>query len=130
MRKLKNLVLIDDDEIFTYLTKKTIDQSELVETLKIFNNGKYGIDFIKRCVVDKTDLPDVILLDLSMPIMDGWNFLEEFAKVKTVKKIKIYICSSSISPQDVDRAKTYGIDYIVKPITKDKFREIVNKLFA
>ena len=65
-----------------------------------------------------------------MPIMDGWNFLEEFAKVKTVKKIKIYICSSSISPQDVDRAKTYGIDYIVKPITKDKFREIVNKLFA
>jgi CheY-like chemotaxis protein len=77
-------------------------------------------------------LPEIILLDLSMPVMDGWQFLDAFTKLnpKIGKKITIYICSSSISPDDVTRSKTISAvtDYIIKPITKDKLIEMIAKL--
>ena len=77
-------------------------------------------------------LPDIILLDLSMPIMDGWQFLDEFVKInpKIGKKITVFICSSSISPDDVARAKSINAvsDFIIKPMTKDKLIEIIKNL--
>jgi CheY-like chemotaxis protein len=79
-------------------------------------------------------LPEVIFLDLSMPIMDGWQFLDEFTslslKTDKTEKILIYICSSSISPHDITKAKEISsvTDFIIKPVTKDKLAEIVMSL--
>lgn len=132
MKNPKKLTLIDDDDTFVYLTKKTIEQTNLVQLIKIFGNGLDAIHFLEENKSNPEALPEIILLDLSMPVMDGWQFLDAFTKLnpKIGKKITIYICSSSISPDDVTRSKTISAvtDYIIKPITKDKLIEMIAKL--
>lgn len=132
MKTIKNLTLIDDDDIFVFLTKKAIESTNLVEFIKVFGNGLDAINFIKENCDDVDSLPEVILLDLSMPIMDGWQFLDQFTKLipKIEKKITIYICSSSISPSDILLAKKNNAvsDYIIKPVTKEKLTELIKGL--
>jgi CheY-like chemotaxis protein len=131
MTTLKNLTIVDDDDIFVFLTTKIIEQTNLVDLIKVFGNGLDAINFLKENKNNVDALPDIILLDLSMPIMNGWQFLEEYNKLNPTigKKITIYICSSSISPDDITRAKTISevSDYIIKPITKDKLIDLIKK---
>lgn len=132
MTTIKQLTLVDDDDVFVFLTTKMLEQSKLVELIKIFDNGYDALVFLKENMDNVEVLPDVILLDLSMPIMDGWQFLEEYVKIHPVigKKITIYICSSSISPDDINRAKAINevSDFIIKPMTKDKLMEMIKNL--
>ena len=132
MTTLKTLTIVDDDDISVFLTTKIIEQTNLVDLIKGFGNGLDAINFLKENKNNVDALPDIILLDLSMPIMNGWQFLEEYNKLNPTigKKITIYICSSSISPDDITRAKTISevSDYIIKPITKDKLIDLIKKL--
>lgn len=131
MNRIKTLTLIDDD-IFVFLTKKIIQQTNLVDLIKVFGNGLEAINFLNENKNNLEELPEIILLDLSMPIMDGWQFLVEFSKLnpKIGKKITIYICSSSISPDDISQAKAISevTDYFIKPITKGKLIDIIKNL--
>lgn len=132
MNRIKNLTLVDDDDIFVFLTKKTIEQTNLVDLIKVFGNGLDALNFLKENKNNVSTLPEIIVLDISMPIMNGWQFLEEYTKLNPTigKKITIYICSSSISPDDINRAKTISevSDYIIKPITKDKLIDLIKTL--
>lgn len=132
MRPIEILALVDDDDTFVYITKKVIEKNSDVREIKTFSNGLDALNFLKENINDKYQLPEIIFLDLSMPIMDGWQFLDGFENIKSpnTKKIIIYICSSSISPYDLERAKNINAvkDYIVKPITKDKLIEIIHCL--
>lgn len=129
---IKSLTLVDDDDVFVFLTKKIIQQTNLVELIKVFGNGLDAINFIKDHIHHPDALPEIILLDLSMPIMNGWQFLDEFTKISAGigKKITIYVCSSSISPDDIARAKTISevTDFIIKPITKDKLIDMIKSI--
>jgi len=132
MNQVKTLTLIDDDDIFVFLTKKVVEQTNLVDLIKVFGNGLDALNFLKENKDNVDVLPEIILLDLSMPIMDGWQFLEEFTKLNPYigKKITIYICSSSISHDDITRAKSINevSDYIIKPITKNKLIDLIKTL--
>lgn len=132
MKLIKTIAIIDDDDIFVYITKKAVEQTNIVQQIKVFGNGKDAIDFFKENTDNPDLLPEIILLDLSMPIMDGWQFLQEYTKIKPKiqKKITIYIVTSSISPEDMKKAKSIDAvsDFIIKPITKDKLIEIIKKL--
>lgn len=132
MNTVKNLLLIDDDEIFTFMTKLIIEKTNLAEQIKVFANGQEAIDFLKQSVTHNEMLPDIIFLDLSMPVLDGWGFLDEYIMLKPQfgKKITLYIISSSVSPGDHERAKKYSdvSDFIVKPMSKDKFIDIIKNL--
>lgn len=132
MKKIKLTYLIDDDEIYIFTTKKLINKIDFCEEIAVFQNGKEAIEAIKFTLRNKNELPDVILLDLNMPIMDGWQFLDEFIRIKSEKQIKIYIVSSSVDPSDIERAKTYNMvsNYIVKPISREKLHEITEEVFA
>ena len=126
----KTIFIIDDDKLFVFLTRKSIEETNLVTDIKEFGDGQVAIDYLKE-IIGKTDaLPDIIFLDLSMPVMDGWEFLKEYQVLepKLKKKIKLYIFSSSISPHDIERANNIGsvTDFIIKPLSKEKFKEVLN----
>lgn len=132
MKQIKTITLIDDDDIFVFLTKKTIELTKLVELIQVFENGLDALNFLKENKYNIDRLPEIILLDLSMPIMNGWQFLDEYIKLNPYigKKITIYICSSSISHDDITRAKAINAvsDYIIKPINKEKLIDLIKNL--
>jgi CheY-like chemotaxis protein len=96
----------------------------------VFSDGEEALDFMLDNL--HKELPDVIFLDIDMPIMDGFEFMEEYVKIKPKlgKKITIYMVSSSVDPVDIDRAKKISeiTDYIVKPITQDQLTYIIGEL--
>ena len=129
--------IIDDDKIYVNLVKKIIEIKKLSENLLIYKNGKEALDYFKEIMENATDedkLPDIIFLDLNMPVMDGWEFLNEFIKIKNKlhKKITLYVVSSSIDPRDLERAKSFNLvtDYLIKPIELKKFEKIFEKTAA
>lgn len=132
MIPLKKLALIDDDDVYVFLTTKAIEKTNIAEVTNVFNNGWDALNFLKENADNPDLLPEIIFLDLSMPIMDGWQFLEKYVKLspKIATKIVIYICTSSISPDDIIKAREIGSvsDFIIKPIPKDKLIEIIKKL--
>ncbi|SDS42948.1 response regulator [Gramella sp. MAR_2010_147] len=136
-QKVELACIIDDDKIYVNLVKKIIEIKKLSENLLIYKNGKEALDYFKNIMETATDedkLPDIIFLDLNMPVMDGWEFLNEFIKIKNSlnKKITLYVVSSSIDPRDLERAKSFNLvtDYLIKPIELKKFEKIFAKTAA
>ncbi len=132
MSLIKNIFLVDDDATFVFMTKKIIRSTAIDSEINEFPDGEAAIDFLKDHLDHTEALPDVIFLDLNMPIMDGWGFLEEYVSLepKMKKKVKLYIVSSSISPHEIERAKQFSSvsDFIIKPLVKEKFIEIIESL--
>jgi CheY-like chemotaxis protein len=118
MKKINLACLIDDDPVHVFLSKKYLKKTGMIENLMVFQNGKVAFDNLTAIVQEGGELPKVILLDLNMPIWDGWQFLDEFIKIPTKEEITIFILSSSISQRDIDKAREYNqvSNYIVKPI--------------
>jgi CheY-like chemotaxis protein len=123
MFKLDTILLIDDDFTTNYLHKKIISKSEIDFPIEVALNGKEGIDKLLALNDTITDSNAFVLifLDLNMPVMDGWNFLEIFKEIQPTLNYKtnLYVLSSSINPDDKDRAKRdpQVIDYFSKPLT-------------
>lgn len=132
MKKIDTICLVDDDNFFLFLTQKVIEGANLVNQVKLFPNGHEAIEFLKSAQVNKEELPEVILLDLNMPVLDGWGFLEEYLLIQPDlgKKITIYIVSSSIDPADFERARSISAvtDFIVKPVSKEKLLEVLRNM--
>lgn len=130
MKKIEIIALIDDDPAFVFITEKIIEKTNHFKEVKVFDNGLNALNYLKENLNNDIHLPNIIFLDLSMPVMDGWQFLDEYAllEIKNKSKITVYICSSSISPYDITRAKNISevTDFIIKPITKEKLTEIVS----
>ena len=129
MRKVDIACIIDDDPIFVFGTKKIMKLANFCNGFMVFHNGEEALDHLKPIIESNNDsLPDVILLDLNMPVMDGWEFLDEFVKIPCEKEITIYIVTSSIDPMDMDRAKDYDniSNYLIKPISAQKLQEILS----
>jgi len=126
MKKIETACIIDDDEIYTYAVKKIIAITEIASKTIFFANGQMALDFFRDNLTHAENLPDLVLLDINMPVLDGWQFMDEFCKLLISKKISIYIVSSSIDEADFKRSCCYRqiTDFIVKPITANKLREI------
>lgn len=122
--------IIDDDQIYVFGLRKLIDFHKYSKNLLVFKNGAEAIKYMKPLITSSDELPDVILLDINMPVMDGWQFLDEFVKIKPLikKKITIYMVSSSIDEADLERAKTYEevSDFIVKPVKAEDLEKMLS----
>lgn len=123
----RTVCVIDDDKIYVYGLKKLINIKQLCSNLIEFPNGKEAIDFLAN-PENINSLPDIIFLDINMPVMDGWDFMESYAKIKPQlgKKIIVYMVSSSINDDDILRAKKISdiSDYVIKPVNADKLIEL------
>ena len=125
------IALIDDDKIFQLTASKTIKSTEITDRILQFLNGEEALKFLNQNIADPTSLPDYIFLDINMPFIDGWMFLDDFKiiKSKLTKPISIYMVSSSIDPRDMTRARSNENvkDYVVKPVTREKFMELLKQ---
>ncbi len=125
MSVMKNFLLVDDDYIFNFLNTKMLERIGIANKIDSVLNGKQALDLLNTCSLDSIALPDIILLDLNMPIMDGFGFLEAFNNVTLPSKenVRIVIVSSSADPRDILKAKTLGASkYLSKPITEESLR--------
>ena len=129
MPKFNHVCIIDDDPIYVFTTRKLMEVSNLSKYIEIFKNGKEALDTLKPRIEVGEKVPEVILLDLNMPVMDGWEFLDAFVPPNT-EKIIIYVVSSSIDPADMKKAKEYShvSNYVVKPITPQRLKALFDEI--
>lgn len=127
--KFNDVFVVDDDKIFHLIIKKLLLNNNINVEPEFFENGLQAIEEIKSKLDKKEVIPDLILLDINMPILDGWQFLEEFKVLKSriEKEICIYIISSSDHTVDRNKANDFKDeikDYYLKPITIEGLRSI------
>ncbi|MDI5897488.1 response regulator [Flavobacterium yafengii] len=126
----KAIWVIDDDAIYQIIVNKIIQRSEMFSTITSFKNGKEAIDTLHNRLDNNDIIPDIILLDINMPIMDGWEFMEKMGllKSKFSKNITVYIVSSSIATEDKNKSKTYSdiLGYLSKPVTMNDLELIAS----
>lgn len=125
--------IIDDDNMYVNLVKRIVEAKNLCKNLMVFQNGKDALNYFEAILtnLNKRTIPEIIFLDLNMPVMDGWEFLDNFTKIKNKlgKTITLYIVSSSINPVDIERAKSINTvkDYLIKPVTIEDLETIFLK---
>ncbi|RZK78031.1 MAG: response regulator [Pedobacter sp.] len=127
MKTIDLACVIDDDKIYSFGIKKLMSITNFCKEVISFVNGKEALDYLVPLVDDPQALPDVILLDLNMPIIDGWQFLDEFVQYKLAKEVTIYIVSSSIDVADYDKAASYSVisNFYVKPVRTADLHEMM-----
>jgi CheY-like chemotaxis protein len=129
----KNILLVDDDKIFNFLSEKTISSLGLANEIHFASNGKEALDMLDQYRQGLLDKPDIIFLDLNMPIMNGYEFIEAFAAMDLPDKhlITIVILTSSADPRDLEMAKELGIKYYFnKPLSKEEIKKMIGQEFS
>ncbi|MFY0650967.1 MAG: response regulator [Cyclobacteriaceae bacterium] len=126
---MKRIAVIDDDEVFQLIIQKQIEMQNVeCEILKFFN-GEEAINYLIENIGHSEKLPQLIMLDVNMPIKDGWEFLEEYSQLTKVvrESIKLYMVTSSVIQSDIDKAKNDQniIDFVSKPITNNQLKNML-----
>lgn len=123
------VALIDDDKIFQLIASRSIRAGNFQGKILQFNNGEEALEFLEQHADNHDELPDVIFLDINMPVVDGWGFMEDYIQLKPrlKKTIRVYMISSSVDSRDISRAKSFEDirEYISKPVSQQKFAEIL-----
>lgn len=119
--------IIDDDEIFRFILETNLKSQNLVSQIRSFENGEQALQPLIDAIKSNT-YPAVVFLDINMPVMDGWLFIEELEKhfQSLPRGMKIYMLSSSIDERDSGRAQHHNLitDYLVKPMQKGKLARL------
>jgi CheY-like chemotaxis protein len=132
--KLKFVVIIDDDNINNYICTRLINLTGLAERVQSFISAQDALDFLKEAIKtnNTSNFPDLILLDINMPVMNGWEFLEEYINLEKnfTSQVNLFMLSSSVYQEDISRAKTYKMvkDYISKPLTENTIKNLIAQI--
>ena len=125
--------LIDDDNIYQYTARVILESTGLAKEIHSFYNGSEAISYFRdEKNLQPEILPDVIFVDINMPVMNGWEFLEEYQKLYAMlpKPIVVYVVSSSVDSSDMQKSRSYKAvsDYLVKPVNRSKYQELMESL--
>ena len=129
------VMLLDDDEVNNFICSSIIQKCIPESRVISFLNGKQGLDYLES-LLGKNDynLPDLIFVDINMPVMNGWEFLDRYKKIanRFNKKIVLMMLTASISDNDVQKARTYDIvdDYISKPLKQEELLKVREDILA
>lgn len=130
MVKIKKVAVIDDDQVFQLIIKKQIEMKQIKCEIMSFYNGQEAIDFFEANVDAEENWPDLVMLDVNMPVKNGWDFLEDykFLPEQLREKVTLYMVTSSVIQSDIDRANGNEniTSFVSKPITNEKLEEVFN----
>ena len=128
-KKLSTVLLIDDDEPTNYLNKLIIEETGCAEKIKVVQSGNEAIKYLAH-TGKKVPPPELIFLDINMPAMDGWEFLEEYKKISK-GKVVMFMLTTSLNPDDEERSKMIKeiSGFKNKPLTKEIVLEILENHF-
>jgi CheY-like chemotaxis protein len=126
MKKYKKILLIDDDSITNFINSSVIKNVGLGEVIIVVNNGREAMEYLKKDCCKDNSFPDLILVDINMPGMDGYEFLKEYQKFETKKteKTTIMVLSTSTDPRDMEKLEQLGILMLRKPLRKKMIAEL------
>ncbi len=126
---LNRILCIDDDAITMMLCRKVIAKATFAKHTDFANNGEEALHYFDNLIMHEAkDFPELILLDLNMPVMGGWEFLDNFSSTyaRFFTETKVIVLSSTIDPRDVQKSRTYPmvIDFMSKPITVEMLEKL------
>jgi CheY-like chemotaxis protein len=125
----KHVLLVDDDKICNFITEATLNRLGFAKEIHAVLNGKEALELINKHLTGDLAVPDIIFLDLNMPIMNGFQFIEAFEKLDFPKKnnVTIVVLTSSENPEDIIKAKKLGVShYMTKPINEAEVIALFN----
>lgn len=131
MTKVNSIFIVDDDPITVFGIKRMLKPVTDCEAVEIFQNGKEAFDALADKIKHGDHLPDVIFLDINMPIMDGWDFLEALMHLPIKERIIINILTSSIDPMDHQKwnefknKSAHVLNFKNKPIFKIESSDLI-----
>lgn len=128
MKKIHHAYLVDDNEFVLMISEKLIMNHPAFDKISSFTNGRLALDSLKETIESKEQLPEVIFLDLSMPVMNGWEFLNAINIIPAAKEIAIYLFTASKDVEDLEKAKNYFQvkGFISKSLPQDELDTIVS----
>lgn len=132
MKKLQYTLLVDDDEATNFINELLIEELDFTENLLIAQNGREALDLIKDMCRQGASLPQLILLDINMPVMDGFDFLDAFSALDCPDKedTTIVMLTTSLHRKDIDKVKEAGVaGYLNKPLTREALEDILSNRF-
>ena len=124
-----NLLVIDDDDINIFIIKKIVEKTGYNVNMVAKANGLLAIDHLKA-TLGHSDFPQLILIDINMPVLNGWEFLDAYETLNVTKKVDMYMLSSSVYENDIEKAKTYVKvkGFISKPLSIERLIELFKLL--
>jgi CheY-like chemotaxis protein len=125
---IDTVLVVDDDEGWCFLSKKILERAGVGKKIITANNGQEAIKKLQHILVSGENMPELIFLDIKMPVMDGFEFLEEVTQSAelNLSQTKIFMCTSSILSKDKERAYNYPISgFITKPLTQEILKNIL-----
>jgi CheY-like chemotaxis protein len=131
MKKLNSILLVEDDEATNYISQMVIKKLDCAKHVQVAWNGADALDYIKQCEEHACLHPELILLDINMPGLNGWEFIEEYSKLKEKTKVVVVMLSTSQNPDDRKRADNNPViaGFRSKPLTPAVMEEIISRYF-
>jgi CheY-like chemotaxis protein len=135
VKRLTCILLVDDDPVSIFLTSTYLEDLQICGQVRVASNGMEAFDYIRehcerRKPVVPCNCPDLVILDIDMPLMNGFDFLEQCRQSGFLQIFKVIILTSSKSRRDEERARKYPIvDYLVKPVTGSEWLTVIDREF-
>jgi CheY-like chemotaxis protein len=125
-----DLLVIDDDDINIFIIKKIVEKTGYNINMVAKTNGQLAIDYLSALAENNENFPQLVLIDINMPVLNGWEFLEAYDKLGVSERVDMYMLSSSVYENDIEKAKTYKTvkGFISKPLSINRLIELFDSL--